>query len=444
MSKATITFIQTLPVKLLGLAATFILLNACTDPAEVGLEIDPDRNKFGVFYTEIPLSASQVFLDSTNTTNTGTLIAGSYSDSDFGSIDASGFTNFGYALAKPTLDQETIYDSLVLELRVNSLFGNRTSAKDIQVFRLVEDISPLDSVIYFSRDQLASENISLGENTFNFETRVDTLITIKLEDDFGNDLFNKIKNNDPSVESDSTLKQYFKGIKISLNNNPESIITFLNSETRLILFYKDPTNSNDSATVIFNTARGKHFSQVLNDKSGSTFANVTESRQTYPPQNGLVASKSGIGLLAKVNFDNYFAFKDTVQNLVINRAEFAVGPVNTFTANTTPFPVGVLYYVNEQNEFLRDSLNGQFRSVQRDRSDPRGITAPAQIEFDNDDRLYSVSITDFLDFVNRGGLGEPNEIPELFIYPSNYQTRVSGFIVDENQIRLRIYYSKIR
>ena len=197
LSKATITFIQTLPAKLLSLAAIFIILNACTDPAEVGLEIDPDRNKFGVFYTEIPLSASQVFLDSTNTTNTGTLIAGSYSDSDFGSIDASGFTNFGYALAKPTLDQETIYDSLVLELRVNSLFGNRTSAKDIQVFRLVEDISPLDSVIYFSRDQLASENISLGENTFNFETRVDTLITIKLEDDFGNDLFNHIKNNDP-------------------------------------------------------------------------------------------------------------------------------------------------------------------------------------------------------------------------------------------------------
>ncbi len=445
LSKATITFIQTLPVKLLGLAATFILLNACTDPAEVGLEIDPDRNKFGVFYTEIPLSASQVFLDSTNTTNTGTLIAGSYSDSDFGSIDASGFTNFGYATIRPTLNEETDYDSLVLELRVNSLFGNRTTPKNIQVFRLTEDISPLDSVVYFSQEEIAAENTPLGERSFNFTALVDTLVRVKLDDALGAELFDRIKSNDPTVASDSTLKEYFKGVRISLNNNPEAVLTFSTStETRLALYYSDSANATQSSAVAFTISRGKHFSQVLNDKSGSTFANVTESRQTYPPQNGLVASKSGIGLLAKVNFDNYFAFKDTVQNLVINRAEFAVGPVNTFTANTTPFPVGVLYYVNEQNEFLRDSLNGQFRSVQRDRSDPRGITAPAQIEFDNDDRLYSVSITDFLDFVNRGGLGEPNEIPELFIYPSNYQTRVSGFVVDENQIRLRIYYSKIR
>ena len=69
------TFIQTLPVRFtVPLLVALMGISACSDPSEIIL--DPDNNQIGGFYTEIPISASMVLLDSFNTTRPGLLVAG--------------------------------------------------------------------------------------------------------------------------------------------------------------------------------------------------------------------------------------------------------------------------------------------------------------------------------------------------------------------------------
>src|SRR5690606_26067278 len=61
--KVITTSIQSLPAKVAAsLLAITAFAGACSDPSEIIL--DPDNNQIGVFYQEIPLSASMVLLDS--------------------------------------------------------------------------------------------------------------------------------------------------------------------------------------------------------------------------------------------------------------------------------------------------------------------------------------------------------------------------------------------
>src|SRR5690554_930221 len=93
--KVTTISIQSLPAKIAAsLLSILTITGACSDPSE--LILDQDHNQIGVFYIEIPLSASMVLLDSFNTTGQGALMAGGDISPFFGKTEAIAYSRLSF------------------------------------------------------------------------------------------------------------------------------------------------------------------------------------------------------------------------------------------------------------------------------------------------------------------------------------------------------------
>src|SRR5690606_38361398 len=99
-------------------------LIACEDPSEIGLSLSPE-DKVGVYFKDLPVQSSMVYIDSLNTSNSGLLLSGNYNDPVFGRTEATAFTQVLRNDNK--LKEGAVFDSLVLYLKPIYFFGEDTS-----------------------------------------------------------------------------------------------------------------------------------------------------------------------------------------------------------------------------------------------------------------------------------------------------------------------------
>src|SRR5690554_4920068 len=124
--KVITTSIQSLPAKIAtSLLAITVLAGACTDPSEIIL--DPDNNQIGVFYKEIPLSASMVLLDSFSTTRTGALVVGGDVSPFFGKTEAIAYSRLSFNPGGKAPTAEAIFDSAKFHLNIGAVSGTGLS-----------------------------------------------------------------------------------------------------------------------------------------------------------------------------------------------------------------------------------------------------------------------------------------------------------------------------
>ena len=99
-------------------------LFSCEDPSQLGIDLIDDDDDLAVLYTEIPLEAKVVRLDSINTLNRGIMMTGNHTDADFGNLDVQSYLR----ILPPTTDTDipddvTEADSIRMDLRFNYFFG---------------------------------------------------------------------------------------------------------------------------------------------------------------------------------------------------------------------------------------------------------------------------------------------------------------------------------
>ena len=465
-TKVTLTSILNSPAKLAAVLSISILLaSSCTDPSEIGLELDPENNQLGVFYTEIPLSASMVLLDSLNTTNSNVLMAGGDISPFFGTTEAIGFSRINYIPYNTSLTSETrpnptsVLDSarfqftITNQITANSFAENKT----ISVHRLLE---PINDITYFSTDKLAYDESPLAVGSFRFQAGRDTIVSTSLNETVAQDLFNKLKSNDPIFNDLFAFREYFPGIAIKGNVEEQAGIPVSVLNTGMVLYYK---NEGDTASRMYliSTHESRSFNHVSNDRTGTPLENVQESRTPYNVGN-LVGLKANTGLVMRINTEPLKNFMDTLQNVVFNQVIIEMGPVEESPEGFRPFNNLYMFYsVNNSGLFS----NPQFSRVERDPTPNQQSQLPASFSYLADNRMYRESITSYTNNLYRSG----QENRDLIIFPDNpdiqvgpnqnlssvqssgqqgqplnYKESLRQLIVDQNTIKLKVYYSKIR
>src|SRR5690554_2312477 len=122
-----------------SLLIALFLASSCSDPSEIML--DPDNNQIGVFYKEIPLSASVVLLDSFNTTRHGRLVVGGDVSPFFGRTESIAYSRLSFNPSGKRPTDEAILDSAKFNLNIVNLEGiNFSQEKSFKVHRLEEPI----------------------------------------------------------------------------------------------------------------------------------------------------------------------------------------------------------------------------------------------------------------------------------------------------------------
>jgi hypothetical protein len=369
--KVITIFIQTLPAKLAG--ALFLILafaGSCTDPSEIGLVLDPDSNQIGVFYTEIPLSASMVLYDSFNTTNQGRLVVGGDISPFFGITESIGISRLSFNPGGTKPNQEAIFDSAKFSMNVVDLAGTGfDQEKSFKVHRLLEQIQDTS---YYNTSFLPFEEATIASGSFILRPDTVNTLTMDLNPDLAMDLFDRLTSNDGAFANIFSFREYFPGIAIT--GNPEEDVTVAAATgggTGITLYYHYDEDT-VSRTYPINTIQSRHFNHVRSDRSGTPTETITERGRAFDIPGDRVGSKANLGLMIKLDMEPLHDFLDTLSNITFNQITMEAGPVQTFPEHKRPIQNMVMYFLDENNRIYTRS-DGAAVAVQGERQSQTGI-----------------------------------------------------------------------
>jgi hypothetical protein len=347
--KVITTSIQTLPAKLAGgLIISLTIASSCSDPSNIGLELDPNNNQIGVFYTEIPLSASMVLLDSFNTTNQGSLVVGGTSSDFFGDTEGIGFSRLAINPDAVLPTSASIFDSLKFNFQVESVLANTLeTSKSLKVHLLTEAIQ---DTIYFNSDRLSFNPTTIAEGSFDFRLRQDTTVSVKMNEEFSARVFQEMTSGN-AFRDIFSFRNFISGIAITGTEDEEASFSLrAGNGTGMVLFYH---NEGDTVSRAYpmTTAQSRHFNSVTNNRAGTPISSINERGKAYEigPK---VGSKANVGLILKIDTSPIDEFLDTLTNVTFNEILFEVGPVENRDSLNLPPRFMVMYFTNETNKIL--------------------------------------------------------------------------------------------
>ncbi|HLT06389.1 MAG TPA: hypothetical protein VK014_02625 [Cyclobacteriaceae bacterium] len=452
--KVITTSIQSLPAKVAAsLLAITAFAGACSDPSEIIL--DPDNNQIGVFYQEIPLSASMVLLDSFSTTGSGYLVVGGDVSGFFGTTEAIAYSRLSFNPGGKAPTEEAIFDSAKFHLNIASVSGTGLSqAKTFTVHRLQEQI--LDTT-YYNFSSLPFEDDAIASGSFVLKADTINAVSMDLKEELALDLFNKLKASDPVFDNLFAFRNYFPGIAIAAA--PEQQVTASispGSGTGISLYYHYEDDTVSTAYPI-NTIQSRYFNQINNSRSETPIAAITDKGVAYELDGNLIGSKAGVGLVVKIDTKPIEDFLDTLENVTFNQFSLEMGPLENFPETKQPIKNLVMYFTDDSNKLLRRE-DGRLLAIQAESQaqieskDETGKVTPAvgnpsSLVFNTEKFTYSQHLNAYINAVFRHGL----ERTDLILYPTapngssdEFKNSVKEYIVNKNTIKLKIYYSKIK
>ncbi|AEL25078.1 hypothetical protein Cycma_1307 [Cyclobacterium marinum DSM 745] len=446
--------------KFLGaLCSIVIFAGACSDPSEIGLVLDPGSNQIGVFYEEIPLSSFLVLEDSFNTTNQSRLVVGGDHSDLFGTTESIGYSRLSFNPNGVLPEDNAIFDSAIFAFNIVDLIGEDfDEAKEFKVHRLLEEIEDTTYYSFSSLDFDMEE--TLAEGSFLLTPDTVNQVSMDLNEDFAAELFGKLTSQDPVFDNIFAFREYFPGIVIKGNPDQNTSVSMaIGSGTGITMYYHYEDDTVSTAYPI-NTIQSRHFNQVISDRQGTPTEVITETNVVYDVAGDKVGVKAGLGMMTQLDMSPLHEFLDTLENVTFNQILLEVGPVDEYPEGKNPYGALVMYFADGGEYYRR--FDGVKVAVQGENNSQTGLDQDGNIvpitsnqnglAFNTETRVYSNQITSYVDAMYRSGLVKT----DLFLYPNTPSTEsgvvtfdafkrsLKEFVVDKDQIKMKIYYSKIR
>lgn len=484
----------------LGLSAVVALfLFACLDDESI-LGFRNQNQKFKVSYIEIPIESSVILFDSLRTSNysndpTSRLLIGSYEDPVFGRITTEAYTQMRPSTTATTKPTGAIYDSVTLHLHLDLYnYGSASSSTEsFSVHRLTEDMTFRGGNDYYTITSVAYDPTPLGIGSevikpalFNEELddvfTADTIITtdIRLNQDFGLELFNNWDVTNANFTDFDDFSEIFKGLAIVGNNNSKVFGISLSDSTRIALHYHTATD-----TLVFNyyisfvpqvsTLGLASATKIVAERNTSALAGLTTPYTEFIPANpNKLYIQSGVPVVTKLDFSKFLAFSDTIENLVINSAELSIGSIDEPQSFRPPQSL-YLQALNSSNELKtydqskQDSLdlvfyNNKVRSLSTaltatentsriSKPNTLGIVEDrqdrfAQLSYNSTTKSYSTFITLFMqELAEQESNTEFNinksRFTKFALYPGNpfASKSVNRLSFSKENLKLKIFYT---
>ena len=256
-----------------------------------------------VYYIDTMSIESSTFkYDSIIAESSARLILGAYTDDVFGYTESQIYTQF-YS-TDYTLDTEAVYDSIEIILKYDNYYYNDTlSPQKFSVYTVEEDITP-DEDYYYNVTDFDISTTSIADVTIYAKPQSHDSLTIPLSDVYGEEMFNKILDNDIN-NSDEFLQEY-QGISIVPDPTNTAILGF-SKDSFVRIYYTIPDETADQELtydIPFNSLNTFH--HVNNDITGTIFSNL-DDQETYlpssdPQSNGYSYIQSGTGIMTRIAF----------------------------------------------------------------------------------------------------------------------------------------------
>ncbi len=272
-----------LPAVLLAAGMT---LAACSEPDSLGIEVQPDSDQPGVFFTDtVTIHATTIREDSLRSDEVVAAfnLAGSYTDPVFGMSKASFYsqlrlpnnnTNFTFGITP-------VLDSVVLTMAYADYYGDTLMPLFMEVLQLSEQL--VYDTTYYSNDVLTTGSTLFSGNIDAHPkdsvvvsgTKRAPHLRLRLPDQVGNDFLNA---GNATFIDNSAFTNFFKGIHVRTNvvSGGGLIVSFnlQASMSKLTVYYRNasnPTTINANFEINSECPRYNHYEH---DYTNATFGNV--------------------------------------------------------------------------------------------------------------------------------------------------------------------------
>jgi hypothetical protein len=329
---------------LITVAALCIILQGCEKTNIQFGEQYVDNNYSNILLVDsITPALSTVFKDSVPSSQTGTALAGGYSDPSFGKIAARSFLQLVPATnALPDLLPNAQYDSLVLLMKCNgSACGDTTSATTYLINEVSGDIAlPEGQYSFYNTSSFPVYTTPLGSRTVTIRPLAGDSANIPLPDSKGTVLFDMLRRKSDTLKTNSIFTSYFKGINISAAGNSNVINGFRDSVVMRLYYHETGLYRNNKYFDFTLGSKSLQFNNISYDRSSTPVAVLnSNNREAGSAQTGNAGySQPATGLYMKIGFPTIRNLLQRTDYVKMVKAELIVRPVVKSFGNGFPLP----------------------------------------------------------------------------------------------------------
>jgi len=292
---------------------------------ELGSQLIATENITVLSFDSLKIKASIHREDSLSSLNTSSYFLGSFTDADFGSTDASIYTEFRMPSSDVVFGENAQADSIVLSFQIEGFYGDTSSALNISVKEMLEEItsSTTDSsgqdssiVIYTDQDFLI-DNTTIGSLSYTAASSGATLVNINLTNEFAQSFLDAETLN---FEDNTAFQSFFKGLYISCDQFTSQgmllELDLLDVSSKLTLYYQNSESDSLSYDFQINSNADK-MTRWSHDYSTTNIPNLIgeeDLEQAYV--------QGSVGYRTYLTLPSLESLKDS--NYVIHKAELTI------------------------------------------------------------------------------------------------------------------------
>lgn len=393
---------------------------------------------------------SSIFRDSVPTSQSGTVMSGTYNDPVFGRISASSFFVLASPSIIPDMHISAVYDSLVLQMKSDSSFYGDTAVD--QRF----NVHQLSSLIEFGEDKTYLYNSSnfpvydtpLGAAMVRIRPSLKDSVIIRLSDIKGQELFALIQSKSQETQTSADFEQYFKGLRISPDDTAANaaVYGFSDSVTMRLYYHESNPYLTQQYIDFVLTSRNKQFNRVQYDRSGTPLDIAVPETKEIPSTltAGSVYVQPLTCVLLKMRFPTLRSLLARSDYIKIMKAELIISPSkSTYNSNYMLPPQLVASSTNINNQL------GGYLAV-------TGSTGSQNLQYGDlftdwlygEDTRYTYDVTAYLQSEIENNTDNTNGL--IFAPPSpEYNTKFNRLVVDDHEakmggVKLNVHYISVQ
>ncbi len=331
------------------LLAMLITVWGCKE--DLGIEVEPGQGRTEGTSVELTLPVSNVFYDSVRTDKTGILLAGEYSDGEFGSLVGSSYFEYNFKSGLTSLSQAWIpksledsegniinyadslddltFDGALLRLRLNNVLASTNLVNNEFVVHTLLD-SIYDKAVYLNTrsietdEEIGREVVSLDLDMVDFQS--DTLtVELDVTSTAIENVFKRLLNDG--------LSNRELGLKVS-SDMSNSLWSFVAEDDTTELQITIRGNVYDTAgiatirtdttfTTVFSISGTRHFVNIQRERSGTPLEGLQHGDEFQLNEDEVVYFPLA-GVLPAVEVSPYRDFAILEQTLIANLGEISI------------------------------------------------------------------------------------------------------------------------
>ncbi|TRX42370.1 DUF4270 family protein [Flavobacterium restrictum] len=384
--------------------------------------------------------------DSLVTSSQNRILIGNYDDPIFGKVKSESYfqlTPTSYRLYNDNSDTDApnyVFDSIKMVLKQSHYYyGDTTKVQTFSIHQLTQKVKPSgeNNTSFFNNSTLTYNPEVLGSVSFKPRPNGKDSIAVTLSPDFGEALFQKLKQH--QIANYDEFTQYLKGFVIkSTSANSANVIGF-NLTSALRLYYSKYQDESDVSLIKNFTIldASKQFNNITLDKKGTIIENlpVSSSKLSSTLTGNKAYIQSGTGIACRVDFPNIKQLKYIATKGTIVDAELVIKPVNNSYSEAYPLVDSLKVYVADKLNRIKGTLNTSTGT-------PIYAILNKQSDEFNENIGYSISVGAFL---QSEMVKQTDAKYSLILTLPSINKAVDRIVLGDqknadNKIKLKIYY----